>query len=199
MEILFQEGLLKVLVATETMSTGLNMPAKTVVFTSPRKFDGNGYRWISSGEYVQMSGRAGRRGLDDRGLVLLMIDERIDPKVARDMLHGRSDPLDSAFRLTYGTITNLTRLEGHDAASLARRSFAQFQSERRVPALEAEAAPSRRARCGPRGGCAPCVRSSPPHLRRVGRRRSRGSLRRGRLWPSAGARCMTPAAVRLWK
>ena len=137
-EILFQEGLLKVLVATETMSTGLNMPAKTVVFTSPRKFDGNGYRWISSGEYVQMSGRAGRRGLDDRGLVILMIDERMDPKVCRDMLHGRSDPLDSAFRLTYGMITNLTRLEGHDAESLTRKSFAQFQNERRAPALRAE-------------------------------------------------------------
>ena len=145
-EILFQEGLVKVLVATETMSTGLNMPAKTVVFTSPRKFDGNGYRWISSGEYVQMSGRAGRRGLDDRGLVILMIDERMDPKVARDMLHGRSDPLDSAFRLTYGMITNLARLEGHDAASLAKKSFAQFQSARRVPALEAEAARLERAR-----------------------------------------------------
>ncbi|MDA9099066.1 helicase-related protein, partial [bacterium] len=135
-EILFQEGLVKVLVATETMSTGLNMPAKTVVFTSPRKFDGDGYRWISSGEYVQMSGRAGRRGLDDRGLVILMIDERMDPKVARDMLHGRSDPLDSAFRLTYGMITNLTRLEGHDAETLTKKSFAQFQSERKLPALK---------------------------------------------------------------
>jgi ATP-dependent RNA helicase DOB1 len=145
-EILFQEGLLKVLVATETMSTGLNMPAKTVVFTSPRKFDGNGYRWISSGEYVQMSGRAGRRGLDDRGLVILMIDERMDPKVARDMLHGRSDPLDSAFRLTYGMITNLTRLEGHDANSLIQKSFAQFQNERRAPALDAEAARLERER-----------------------------------------------------
>ena len=137
---------MKVLVATETMSTGLNMPAKTVVFTSPRKFDGNGYRWISSGEYVQMSGRAGRRGLDDRGLVILMIDERMDPKVARDMLHGRSDPLDSAFRLTYGMITNLTRLEGHDANSLIQKSFAQFQNERRAPALDAEAARLERER-----------------------------------------------------
>ena len=145
-EILFQEGLLKVLVATETMSTGLNMPAKTVVFTSPRKFDGNGYRWISSGEYVQMSGRAGRRGLDDRGLVILMIDERMDPKVARDMLHGRSDPLDSAFRLTYGMITNLTRMEGHDANALIQKSFAQFQNERRAPALDAEAARLERER-----------------------------------------------------
>lgn len=58
---------MQVLFATETFSTGLNMPAKTVVFTSVRKFDGGGFRWVSSGEYIQMSGRAGRRGLDDRG------------------------------------------------------------------------------------------------------------------------------------
>ena len=55
------------LFATETFSTGLNMPAKTVVFTNARKFDGDGFRWLTSGEYIQMSGRAGRRGLDDRG------------------------------------------------------------------------------------------------------------------------------------
>ena len=53
-ELLFQEGFLKVLIATETMSTGLNMPARCVVFTSPRKYDGAGYRWITSGEYVQV-------------------------------------------------------------------------------------------------------------------------------------------------
>ena len=58
----------QVLFATETFSTGLNMPAKTVVFTHVRKFDGGSFRWISSGEYIQMSGRAGRRGLDDKGL-----------------------------------------------------------------------------------------------------------------------------------
>jgi ATP-dependent RNA helicase DOB1 len=57
----------QVLFATETFSTGLNMPAKTVVFTNARKFDGGGFRWLTSGEYIQMSGRAGRRGLDDRG------------------------------------------------------------------------------------------------------------------------------------
>lgn len=55
------------LFATETFSTGLNMPAKTVVFTNARKFDGGGFRWVTSGEYIQMSGRAGRRGKDDRG------------------------------------------------------------------------------------------------------------------------------------
>jgi len=53
---------------------GLNMPAKTVVFTSVRKFDGNIFRWIGSGEYIQMSGRAGRRGLDVNGNTILMVD-----------------------------------------------------------------------------------------------------------------------------
>lgn len=62
-----QEGLLKVLFATETFSTGLNMPAKSVAFTRARKWDGGTFRWLRSGEYIQMSGRAGRRGLDDRG------------------------------------------------------------------------------------------------------------------------------------
>jgi ATP-dependent RNA helicase DOB1 len=58
---------LQALFATETFSTGLNMPAKTVVFSHVRKFDGGAFRWVSSGEYIQMSGRAGRRGLDDKG------------------------------------------------------------------------------------------------------------------------------------
>eukprot|EP00978_Attheya_sp_CCMP212_P018731 scaffold51780_cov50-Attheya_sp.AAC.1 len=65
-EILFSEGLIKALFATETFSIGINMPAKTVVFTSTRKWDGTDFRWVTSGEYIQMSGRAGRRGKDDR-------------------------------------------------------------------------------------------------------------------------------------
>ncbi|KAJ3796388.1 P-loop containing nucleoside triphosphate hydrolase protein [Lentinula aff. detonsa] len=81
-EILFQEGLIKVLLATETFSIGLNMPAKTVVFTDTRKFDGREQRSLSSGEYIQMSGRAGRRGLDDRGVVIMMCDEKLEPTVA---------------------------------------------------------------------------------------------------------------------
>ncbi|CEG80336.1 Putative Dead-box family helicase [Rhizopus microsporus] len=84
-EVLFQEGLLKVLFATETFSIGLNMPAKTVVFTSVRKYDGKSTRWVTSGEYIQMSGRAGRRGLDERGVVIMMIDEKMEPAVAKGM------------------------------------------------------------------------------------------------------------------
>jgi ATP-dependent RNA helicase DOB1 len=57
---------------------GLNMPAKTVVFTNVRKFDGKEHRWVTGGEYIQMSGRAGRRGIDARGTVVLMVDEKME-------------------------------------------------------------------------------------------------------------------------
>lgn len=76
-ELLFQDGLLKVLFSTETFSMGLNMPARTVVFTNIKKFDGEKQRWITGGEYIQMSGRAGRRGLDKRGTTILMFDEKM--------------------------------------------------------------------------------------------------------------------------
>ncbi|XWS18031.1 hypothetical protein CRYUN_Cryun32bG0007300 [Craigia yunnanensis] len=92
-EILFQEGLIKCLFATETFSIGLNMPAKTVVFTNVRKFDGDKFRWISSGKYIQMSGRAGRRGIDARGICILMVDERMEPSTAKMMLKGNADSL----------------------------------------------------------------------------------------------------------
>jgi ATP-dependent RNA helicase DOB1 len=84
--------------------------------------------------------RAGRRGKDDRGLVILMMDERMDPAVAKDMLHGRSDPLNSAFHLTYSMILNLIRLEGGAPENLMGASFAQFQNDRNLPKLEAAAA-----------------------------------------------------------
>merc|ERR1711881_276115 len=90
-EILFQEGLLKVLFATETFSIGLNMPAKTVVFTSVRKFDGVSQRWLTPSEFIQMSGRAGRRGLDERGIVIMMIDEKMEPAVAKEIVRGEQD------------------------------------------------------------------------------------------------------------
>lgn len=68
------------------------MPARTVVFTSCRKFDGKDFRWITSGEYIQMSGRAGRRGLDERGIVMLMVDEQMDSSVGKNLLMVR--PMD---------------------------------------------------------------------------------------------------------
>ncbi|ANB11452.1 ATP-dependent RNA helicase MTR4 [Sugiyamaella lignohabitans] len=137
-ELLFQEGLIKVLFATETFSIGLNMPAKTVVFTNVRKWDGQAFRWVSGGEYIQMSGRAGRRGLDDRGIVILMIDEQMEPAVAKGMVKGEADRLDSAFHLTYNMILNLLRVEGVSPEFMLERCFFQFQNGAQVPALEQE-------------------------------------------------------------
>lgn len=135
-EILFQEGLIKVLFATETFSIGLNMPAKTVVFTNVRKFDGVSSRWITSSEFVQMSGRAGRRGLDDRGLVIMMIDEEMDPAVAKEIVRGEQDKLNSAFHLGYNMILNLLRVEGISPEFMLERCFYQFQNTASVSGLE---------------------------------------------------------------
>ncbi|XP_010906612.1 DExH-box ATP-dependent RNA helicase DExH9 [Elaeis guineensis] len=135
-EILFQEGLIKCLFATETFSIGLNMPAKTVVFTNVRKFDGDKFRWISSGEYIQMSGRAGRRGIDQRGICILMVDEKMEPSTAKMMLKGSADCLNSAFHLSYNMLLNQMRSEDGDPEKLLRYSFYQFQADRALPDLE---------------------------------------------------------------
>ncbi|KAL3825540.1 hypothetical protein ACJIZ3_021569 [Penstemon smallii] len=117
-ELLFQEGLVK-------FAMGLNMPAKTVVFTSVKKWDGDSHRYIGSGEYIQMSGRAGRRGKDDRGICIIMVDEK-------DMVLGKPAPLVSTFRLSYYSILNLmSRAEGQFTAEhVIRNSFHQFQYEK---------------------------------------------------------------------
>ncbi|KXZ50647.1 hypothetical protein GPECTOR_15g331 [Gonium pectorale] len=158
-EILFQEGLLKCLFATETFSTGLNMPAKTVVFTNVKKYDGGAFRWITSGEYIQMSGRAGRRGLDDRGVVILMLDTRLEPPVARDMIKGAPDVLYSAFHLGYNMLLSLMRVEGAEPEQLMAASFRQFQTERALPALEARVKALEAARDGISIPDEPAVRS----------------------------------------
>lgn len=135
-EILFQESLIKVLFATETFSIGLNMPAKTVVFTSVRKFDGVSQRWVSPSEFVQMSGRAGRRGLDERGIVIMMIDEEMEPAIAKDIVRGEQDKLYSAFHLGYNMVLNLMRVEGISPEFMLERCFYQFQNTASVSGLE---------------------------------------------------------------
>uniref|UniRef100_A0A0E0IYU9 Helicase C-terminal domain-containing protein n=1 Tax=Oryza nivara TaxID=4536 RepID=A0A0E0IYU9_ORYNI len=134
-ELLFQEGLVKALFATETFAMGLNMPAKTVVFTSVKKWDGDTNRYIASGEYIQMSGRAGRRGKDIRGICVIMIDEKMEMSVIKDMVLGKPAPLVSTFRLSYYTILNLmSRVEGQFTAEhVIRNSFHQFQYEKALP------------------------------------------------------------------
>lgn len=134
-ELLFQEGLVKALFATETFAMGLNMPAKTVVFTAVKKWDGDSHRYIGSGEYIQMSGRAGRRGKDDRGICIIMVDEQMEMNTLKDMVLGKPAPLVSTFRLSYYSILNLmSRAEGQFTAEhVIKNSFHQFQHEKALP------------------------------------------------------------------
>ncbi|NQU78571.1 DEAD/DEAH box helicase [Candidatus Woesearchaeota archaeon] len=107
-EKLFAAGLIKVLFATETFAVGINMPAKTVCFDSLRKYTGTGFRWLTSKEYFQISGRAGRRGIDKKGLSIAVIHrpsaelDKIGEFTSRDVL-----PLKSQFQLTYNTALNM--------------------------------------------------------------------------------------------
>jgi len=115
-----------VLFTTETFSMGINMPAKTVVFTSLEKFDGDDFRWITGGEYIQMSGRAGRRGLDDRGITILMANKKLEPDIAKSMLKGQSDSLYSSFHLGYNMLLNMMKIEDLKPEDIIYQSFHQF-------------------------------------------------------------------------
>ncbi|KAK6826034.1 hypothetical protein PG987_013528 [Apiospora arundinis] len=137
-EILFQEGLIKVLFATETFSIGLNMPAKTVVFTQVTKWDGVQRRPLTSSEYIQMSGRAGRRGLDERGIVIMMVDDKLEPETAKEIVAGSQDRLNSAFHLGYNMVLNLLRIEAISPEFMLENCFFQFQNSASVAGLEQE-------------------------------------------------------------
>lgn len=145
-ELLFQEGLIKALFATETFSMGLNMPARTVVFTQITKYDGSKFRHMLSGEYVQMSGRAGRRGIDDRGVAILMVEEKIESKDAKTILSGTAEPLRSTFHLGYNMLLNLFRAEDADPEFVISRSLAQFQADRAIPECQEKLAELRAKR-----------------------------------------------------
>ena len=135
-ELLFQEGLIKVLFSTETFSMGINMPAKTVVFTTLRKFDGEFQRYLGGGEYTQMSGRAGRRGIDQFGNVIIMVDKNIDQDICEKIIKGKSAPLISSFQLSYNQLANLMRIEGLEPDHILSQSFRQFQKEKSIPILK---------------------------------------------------------------
>lgn len=139
-ELLFQEGLIKVLFSTETFSMGINMPAKTVVFTSLKKFDGEFQRYLGGGEYTQMAGRAGRRGIDKEGNVIVMIDKFIDKEECEKIIKGKSAPLISAFQLSYNQLANLVRIEGLEPTHILSQSFRQFQKEKSIPILKTKLA-----------------------------------------------------------
>ncbi|MFT7811344.1 helicase SKI2W [Arapaima gigas] len=125
-EMLFSRGLVKVLFATETFAMGVNMPARTVVFDSIRKHDGTGFRNLLPGEFIQMAGRAGRRGLDATGTVIILCKAGVhDMGDLHAMMLGKPTILQSQFRLTYTMILNLLRVEALEVTDMMRRSFSE--------------------------------------------------------------------------
>ncbi len=107
-ERLFTSSLLKLLFTTETFALGINMPARTVVFDSLRKFDGVSFDYMSARDYMQMAGRAGRQGIDEEGLVISILDDEalVDAPLS-DLFGGKVEPIQSRFNLSYSTIINL--------------------------------------------------------------------------------------------
>ncbi|KAF7833739.1 DExH-box ATP-dependent RNA helicase DExH11 isoform X2 [Senna tora] len=136
-EMLFCRGVIKVLFSTETFAMGVNAPARTVVFDSLRKFDGKEFRQLLPGEYTQMAGRAGRRGLDKIGTVILMCRDEIPED--RDLKHvivGSATRLESQFRLTYIMILHLLRVEELKVEDMLKRSFAEFHAQKKLPEMQ---------------------------------------------------------------
>eukprot|EP00057_Strongylocentrotus_purpuratus_P022189 XP_011676663.1 PREDICTED: helicase SKI2W [Strongylocentrotus purpuratus] len=130
-EMLFQRGLVKLLFATETFAMGVNMPARTVLFDSIKKFDGTNKRHLHPGEYIQMAGRAGRRGLDTTGMVIILCKGDVpETSDLHYMMKGRPTKLESQFRLTYSMILNLLRVEELRVEDMMKRSFSEFTTRK---------------------------------------------------------------------
>ncbi|PAV90719.1 hypothetical protein WR25_05500 isoform A [Diploscapter pachys] len=126
-ELLFQQGYVKVLFATETFAMGVNMPARSVVFDSVRKHDGTAMRALNPGEYIQMAGRAGRRGLDTTGTVIVLCKEMNMPESneLQLVMNGKPQKLESKFRVTYSMLLNLLRVEQLKVEDMLQRSYVE--------------------------------------------------------------------------
>jgi ATP-dependent RNA helicase HelY len=135
-EDLFKRKLVKVVFATETLALGINMPARTVVLEKLEKFNGEARVAITSGEYTQLTGRAGRRGIDVEGHAVIQWTEGLDPQAVAALASRRTYPLNSSFRPTYNMAVNLIDQFGRARArQILESSFAQFQADRAVVGL----------------------------------------------------------------
>ncbi|XP_046914477.2 superkiller complex protein 2 [Dermatophagoides farinae] len=123
-EILFSTGLVKVLFATETFAMGVNMPARTVVFDSLNKHDGICRRFLRPAEYIQMAGRAGRRGKDTEGTVIIVAKYEVPSLVELNLvMKGSAQLLESQFRLTYHMILNMLKSQASSIEEFLERSY----------------------------------------------------------------------------
>lgn len=140
-EDLFAEGLLKVVFATETLALGINMPARTVVLEKLDKFNGERHEDITPGEYTQLTGRAGRRGIDVEGHAVVVHQPGMDPRQVAGLASKRTYPLNSSFRPSYNMAVNLTAQFGRRRArTILESSFAQFQADRSVVGMARDVA-----------------------------------------------------------
>ncbi len=148
-EALFQKGLIKVVFATETLALGINMPAKSVVLERLVKWNGETHVDLTPGEYTQLTGRAGRRGIDVEGHAVVLWQPGLDPRSLAGLASTRTYPLRSSFQPSYNMAVNLvSRLGRHAAREVLETSFAQFQADRAVVGLATEVRRVEEARDG---------------------------------------------------
>ncbi len=135
-EELFTAGLVKAVFATETLALGINMPARTVLLERLVKFNGEQHMPLTPGEYTQLTGRAGRRGIDVEGHAVVLWNPDIDPAEVAGLASTRTFPLRSSFAPTYNMTINLVNQMGPTQAhKLLESSFAQYQADRSVVGL----------------------------------------------------------------
>jgi ATP-dependent RNA helicase HelY len=139
-EELFAAGLIRAVFATETLALGINMPARTVVIERLDKWNGENHADLTPGEYTQLTGRAGRRGIDVEGHAVVLWQPGVDPLAVAGLAGTRTYPLSSSFRPSYNMAVNLVgRVGRRRAAALLESSFAQFQADRGVVGLARQA------------------------------------------------------------
>ena len=139
-EELFEAGLVRAVFATETLALGINMPARTVVIERLDKWNGETHADLTPGEYTQLTGRAGRRGIDVEGHAVVIWHPGLDPASVAGLAGTRTYPLNSSFQPSYNMAVNLVGQVGRErAADLLESSFAQFQADRGVVGVARQA------------------------------------------------------------
>ena len=145
-EELFAAGLVRAVFATETLALGINMPARTVVIEKLDKWNGETHANLTAGEYTQLTGRAGRRGIDVEGHAVVLWQPGMDPGALAGLASTRTYPLNSSFRPSYNMAVNLTGWAGRARArALLESSFAQFQADRGVVGVARQIRQNRQA------------------------------------------------------
>ncbi len=148
-EQLFRRGLTRAVFATETLALGINMPARSVVLDKLVKWDGTAHAQVTAGQYTQLTGRAGRRGIDPEGFAVTVWHPELDPRHLAGLASTRTYPLRSSFAPTYNMVVNLLgRMSVNDARSLLGQSFAQFQATAKIATVRQQLSENSEALAG---------------------------------------------------